>query len=216
VPSARSSSVLTPFISDNPPPLVRIIDFFKFVSDSCSYESIPIIHQDLYPAHSVDAEVSDSNHNMQDDLTGNDDAGQGAPLAEPIVPNLIGSGTTAQVRPSTVDQLTTAAPLGSGPPKKKRLVLASKRKQPAPFDQVTTELFPHHAPHCSLGLVAVKLVFGRIFKALQRLTQVVMINTSAEADTQPAKKLRAPSMKRMLTSKYVTILTCASLLVIFS
>jgi hypothetical protein len=112
----------------------------------------------------------------------------------------------AQVCPSTVNQLTTAAPLGSGPPKKKCLVLAFKHKQSAPFDQVTTELFPHHAPRCSLGLVAVKLVFRRLFEALQRLTQVAKINTSAGADTQPAKKLRASSMKRMLTSKYVTIL----------
>jgi hypothetical protein len=41
-----------------------------------------------------------------------------------------------------------------------------------------TKLFPHHAPHCSLGLVAVKLVFGHLFEALQRLTQAAQINTS--------------------------------------
>jgi hypothetical protein len=97
VPTARSSSVLTPFSSYNPPHLVWILDFFKFVSDPCSYESILIIHQDLYPAPPVDAEVSDSNHDEQDDPTGNDDGGQGAPSAEPIVPNLIGSSTAAQV-----------------------------------------------------------------------------------------------------------------------
>jgi hypothetical protein len=205
VPTARSSSVLTPFSSNNPAPLVRILDFFKFVSDPCSYEPILILHQDLYHARPVDVEVSDSNYDEQDDPTGNDDGGQRAPSAEPIVPNLIGFGTTVQVRPSAADQLTTAAPLGSGPPKKKRLVLASKCKQHAPSDQVTTELFLHHAPRCSLGLVAVKLDFGCLFEALQRLTRVVMINTSAGADTQPAKKLRAPSMKRMLTSKYVIV-----------
>jgi hypothetical protein len=49
----------------------------------------------------------------------NDDGGQGAPSAESIVPNLIGSGMAVQVHPSIVDQLTTAAPLGSGPLKKK-------------------------------------------------------------------------------------------------
>jgi hypothetical protein len=76
VPTAHSNSVPTPFNSDNPPPLVRILDFFKFVSDPCSYESTPIIHQDLYPACPVDAEVSDSNHDGQDDPTGNDDGGQ--------------------------------------------------------------------------------------------------------------------------------------------
>jgi hypothetical protein len=216
VPTAHSSSVLTPFSNDNPLPLVRILDFFKFVSDPCSYKSIPIIHQNLYPARSVDAEVSDSNHDGQDDPTGNDDGGQGAPSAEPIVPNLIGSDTAAQVHPSTTDQLTTAAFLGSSPLKKKRLVLASKRKQSVPSDQVTTELFSHHAPRCSLGLVAIKLIFGRLFKALQHLTQAATINTSARADTQPAKRLQAPSMKRMLVPKYVTVLTCALLLVNFS
>jgi hypothetical protein len=46
----------------------------------------------------------------------------------------------AQVLPST------AAPLGSGHPKKKRLVLVSMCKQLVSSDQVTTELFPHHAP----------------------------------------------------------------------
>jgi hypothetical protein len=95
----------------------------------------------------------------------------------------------------------------------KCLVLASKRKQPAPSDQVTTELFPHHAHHCSPGLVVVKLVFEHLFEALQRLTQAAVINTSVGADTQTAKRLRTPSMRRMLAPKYVTILTCALLLV---
>jgi hypothetical protein len=216
VPTAHSSSVPTPFSSDNPPPLVRILDFFKFVLDLCSYESIMIMHQDLYPARPVDAEVSDSNHNGQDDPTCNDDGGQGAPLTQPIVPNLIGSSTTVQVRPSAVDQLTSAAPLGSDPLKKKQLVLASKRKQHAPSDHVTTEVFPHHIPSCFPGLVAVRLVFRRLFEALQCPTQAAKIDTSAGADTQPAKRLRAPSMRKVLAPRYVTVLTCALLLVTFS
>jgi hypothetical protein len=120
--------MLTPFSSDNPPPLVRILDFFKFISDPCSYESILLIHQDLYPTRPVDPEVSNSNHDELDDPKGNDDGGQGAPSSEPIVPNLTGFGPAAQVHPSATNQLITVAPLGSGPPKKKRLVLASKRK----------------------------------------------------------------------------------------
>jgi hypothetical protein len=55
--------------------LVQILNFFTFVSDPCSYEPILIIHQDLYPARPVDVEVSDSNHDRQDDPTGNDDGG---------------------------------------------------------------------------------------------------------------------------------------------
>jgi hypothetical protein len=92
-----------PFSSDNSPPLVRILDLFKFISDPCSYESVLFIHQDLYPARPVDAEVSDSSHDGQDDPKGNDNGGQGAPPSEPTTPNPIGSGTAAQVRPSTTD-----------------------------------------------------------------------------------------------------------------
>jgi hypothetical protein len=118
----------TPFSGDNPPPLVRIHDSFKFISDPCSYESILFIHQDLYPAYPDDAELSDSSHNGQDDPKGNDDGGQGAPSSEPTAPNLNMSGMAAQVRSSIADQLTTATPLGSDPLKKKHLVLALKRK----------------------------------------------------------------------------------------
>jgi hypothetical protein len=159
VPTARPSSMPTPFSSDNPPPLLKILDFFKFISDPCSYEFVLLIRQDLYPACPVDAEVSDSSHNGQDDPKGNDDGGQVAPSSEPTAPNPIGSGMAAQVHPSAADQLTTAAHLGSGPSKKKRLVLASKCKQPVPYDQVTTELFLHHAPCSSPGLVEVKAYF---------------------------------------------------------
>jgi hypothetical protein len=62
VPTALPSSIPMPFSSDNPPSLVRILDFFKFSSDPCSYESVLFIHQDLYPARPVDAEVSNSSH----------------------------------------------------------------------------------------------------------------------------------------------------------
>jgi hypothetical protein len=213
VPTARFSSVSMPFNNDNPPPLVRILDFFKSISDSCSYESILIIHQDLYPARPVDAEVSDSTHDGQDDLTGNDDGGQGARSVESTVPHLIGPGTVAQVHRSVADQLTPAAPLGGGPSKKKCLVLASKRKQSAPSDQVTTEFFPHHVPRCSSGLVVVKIVFGRLFEALQHPTQAAKIDTSTGADIQPVKRLWVPPMRKMLAHMYVTVLTCALLLV---
>jgi hypothetical protein len=206
VSTAHPSSVPTPFNSDNPPPLVRIIDFFKSISDPCSYESVLFTHQDLCPARPVDAEVFDSSH----------DGDQGSPPSEPTAPNLIGSGMAAQVRPYTADQLTTAAPLGSGPPKKKRLVLASKRKHSAPFDQVITELFLHHAPCSPPDLVEVKLVFGHLFEALQYPAQDAQIDTSVGADTQPAKRLRAVPMRKMLVTSYIIVLTYALLLVTFS
>jgi hypothetical protein len=157
--------------------------------------------------------LSDNNHDGQDDPTGDDDGSRGAPSADPTVPNLIGSGMAAQVLPSAADQPTTAAPLGSGHSKKKCLMLVSKRKQHAFSDQVTTELFPHHAPRRSLGLVAAMLVFWHLFESFQCLTQANRTDTSAGADTQSAKRLWAPPMRRMLTSRYVTVLTCALLFV---
>jgi hypothetical protein len=55
VPTARPNSVLMPYSSNNPPPLVRVLDFFNSFLDPQSYQSILIIHQDLYPARPVDA-----------------------------------------------------------------------------------------------------------------------------------------------------------------
>jgi hypothetical protein len=108
--------------------------------------------------------LSNSNHDEQDDPTGDDDGGQGASSAEPTIPDLIGSGIAAQVLPFAADHLTTTVPLGSGHSKKRRLVLVSKREQPTSSDQVTTELFSYHAPRHSLGLVAARLVFWRLFE----------------------------------------------------
>jgi hypothetical protein len=118
-----------------------------------------------------------------------------------------------RVHPSDADQFTTTAPLGSGQLKRKLLVLIPKRKQPTPSDQVTTELFPYYVPRSPLGLVVVNLVFDRLFEAFQRPSQAAKTDTSVGADTQPAKRLRAPPMRRMLASRYVTILICALLFV---
>jgi hypothetical protein len=128
MPIARPISVPMLYSSNNPPPLKRVLDFFKYFPDQWSYESILIIHKDLYHACPIDAELFDSNHDGQDDPMGDDDGGHGTPSADPIVPNLIGSGMVTHVRPSAVDQPTTAAPLGSGHSKKKHLVLVSKHK----------------------------------------------------------------------------------------
>jgi hypothetical protein len=119
----------------------------------------------------------------------------------------------AQVLPFATDQLTTTAPLGSCDLKKKRLALVFKRKQPASSDQVTTELFSHHAPRRSLGLVVARLVFWCLFEAFQCLAQATKIDTSAGADTHPDKRLWAPPMRRMLMPRYMTVLTCALLFV---
>jgi hypothetical protein len=95
-------------------------------------------------------------------------------------------------------------------------VLVSKRKQPASSDQVTIEHFPHHAPRHSLGLVVIRPIFWCLFEVFQSLAQAARTDTSAGADTQPAERLRAPPMRRMLAPRYVTVLTCALLFVTLS
>jgi hypothetical protein len=112
--------------------------------------------------------------------------------------------------PSIADRLVPAAPLDGGQ-KRKRIILASKRKTTTSSDQVITELPSYHGSRNRLNLVAVNLIFGHLFEVFQHISQAVRTGTSAGADAQPAKKPRAPSMRRMLAPKYVIILTCTLL-----
>jgi hypothetical protein len=87
---------------------------------------------------------------------------------EPIAPNPTESSMAGDSHPSAVDQIT-AASLGNRQ-KKKNVLLVSKRKQPAPSaDQVTThiELHSYCGPRSPLDLVAIEIVFGRLFEAFQ-------------------------------------------------
>jgi hypothetical protein len=92
-------------------------------------------------------------------------------------------------------------------------MLASKRKTTTSFDQVITTLPSYHGSRNRLNLVSVNLAFGRLFEACQHISQAIRTDATAGADTQPAKKPRAPSMRRILASKYVMLLTCILLLV---
>ena len=167
--------------------------------------------QDLYPPHQVDVDLSDSTGDEQKQPAGDDVEGRGVPLAEPITSNPIGSDTAALVRPPVADPSISAAPLGGGQ-KRKRTILVPKRKTTTSSDQVIAELPSYHGSRNRLNLVAVPLAFGRLFEAFQHVFQAIRTGTSAGAETQPAKKLRAPSMRRMLVPKYVISLTCISLL----
>jgi hypothetical protein len=111
--------------------------------------------------------LSDSDNDGQIEPADDDAGGQGAPSTEPIAPNPIGSSMAEQICPSVADQTTTAIPSGSGQQKKKHVVLASKRKQPASSDQVITELPLYHGPRSPLDLVAVEFIFGCLFEAFR-------------------------------------------------
>jgi hypothetical protein len=209
VPIVRPDAVPLPFSSENPPPLVRVLFFLNLFLIDCLILSFK---QDLYPPHQVDADLSDSTGEDQEQPAGDDVEGHGVPLIEPITSNPIGSNMAALVRPPVADQSVSAAPLGGGQ-KRKCITLASKCKTTTYSDQVITELPSYHGYRNRSNLVVVNLTFGRLFEAFQHVSQAIRTDTMAGVDTQPAKKPRAPSMRRILAPKYVIILTCILLLV---
>jgi hypothetical protein len=189
--------------------LVRVLFFLNLSPIDCL---IPSFKQDLYSPHQVDADLSDSTGEDQKQPAGDDVEGHGVPLTEPITSNPIGSDMTALVCPPVADQSVFAAPLGGGQ-KRKRIMLAFKRKTTTSSDQVITEFPSYHGSRNRLNLVAVNLAFGRLFEAFQHVSEAIRTDTMVGADTQLAKKPRAPSMRMILASKYVIILTCILLLV---
>jgi hypothetical protein len=157
-------------------------------------------------------DLSDSIGEDQKQTAGDAVEGPGIPSIEPITSNPIGSNMAAPVCPPTADQPVSAAP-PSGGQKWKRIRLASKCKITTSSDQVITELPSYHSFRNRSNLVSVNLVFGRLFEAFQHISQAIGTDATAGADTQPAKKTRAPSMRRILAPRYVMLLTCILLLV---
>jgi hypothetical protein len=156
--------------------------------------------------------LSDSTGEDRKQTAGDDVEGPEIPLIEPITSTPIGSNMAAPICPPAADQPVSAAPL-SGGQKRKRIMLASKRKTTSSSDQVITELPSYHGSRSRLNLVSVNLAFGRLFEAFQHISQAVRTDATTGADTQPAKKTRAPSMRRILAPMYVMLLTCLLLLV---
>jgi hypothetical protein len=90
--------------------------------------------QDLYPNRGVDAELTDEDNIGQKEPVGDDAEGEGAHVVETLAPNPIRSSLMGESHPSAADQTTAAAPSGGGP-RKKHVVLKTKRKQgQAPAD----------------------------------------------------------------------------------
>jgi hypothetical protein len=209
VPTARPDAVPLPFSSENPPPLVRVLVLLNLSQINYLIRSVK---HNLYPPHQVDADLSDSTGENRNQTAGNDVEGPGIPLIKPIISNPIGSNMAAPVCPPAADQPVSAAP-SSGGQTQKRIRLASKCKITTSSDQVITELPSYHWSRNRSNLVSVNLVFGRLFEAFQHISQAIRTDATTGADTQPAKKTRAPSMRRILTPRYVILLTCILLLV---
>jgi hypothetical protein len=78
-------------------------------------------------------------------------------------------------------------------------------------DQVMTqiELPPYHRPRSPLDLVAIEIIFGRLFEAFRCTSQAAGTGSSIGGDTQPLKKKRAPMLRSILVPRYPIILYLA-------
>jgi hypothetical protein len=110
-----------------------------------------------------------------------------------------GDGGASSVEPTAHNLISSAiAPFAGGrghklPPP------ATKRSRLIPqIDQVMTqvELPPYCGPCSPLDLVAIEIIFGRIFKAFQQLSQA-----AATADDKPKKKMHHLPLKKVLAQK---------------
>jgi hypothetical protein len=116
-PTARPVILPLPYTNENPPPLVRITiilpTFFLII-----YIFLWLVTHGLYPDRQIDVALSDEDNAGPNDPVGNDVGddvgGNGAPSAETLAPNPIGSSSAGGTRPSAADQAIPTAPSGGG------------------------------------------------------------------------------------------------------
>jgi hypothetical protein len=92
---------------------------------------------------------------------------------------------------STVDQVLVVPP--SGRHGQKRLHATTRRSNSVPLaDQVMTqvELPPYCRPRSPLDSIAIEIIFGRIFKAFQRISQAAATSVASTDDNKPLKRFR--------------------------
>jgi hypothetical protein len=169
-------------------------------------------NQDLYPDWDIDVALSVQDNVGLNEPIGNDAEGNGAPSAETLAPNLIGSISVGETHPSAIDQVVPTAPSGDGQ-KKKCIVLGTKCKHDkAVDDQVIIELPPYRGTRSPLDIVVVEHTFGHLFEAFRHISQAARTNILAGDDALPSKRARAPSLKKLLVPKYVTALLAYSVI----
>jgi hypothetical protein len=104
---------------------------------------------------------------------------------------------------STVDQVLVVPP--SGRHGQKRLHATTRRSNSVPLaDQVMTqvELPPYCRPRSPLDSIAIEIIFGRIFKAFQRISQVAATSVASTDDNKPLKRFRQPPLKKVMVARY--------------
>jgi hypothetical protein len=71
---------------------------------------------------------------------------------------------------------------------RKRPPIAMRRSRPVPHvDQVMfqVELPTYHRTHSALDLVAIEIIFGRIFKAFRQMSQAIATGDAPAIDDKP-------------------------------
>jgi hypothetical protein len=63
------------------------------------------------------------------------------------------------------------------------------------------ELPPYRGPRSSLDLIAIEIILGRLFEAFRHTSYAAGTGTSIDSDIQPQKKMRQPSLKKILVPR---------------
>jgi hypothetical protein len=121
---------------------------------------------------------------------GDDAESEGASLVESITPGPIGSNAPVQTDPSAIDRAVLGAPSAGGPKWKRASTVPKSKQTKFLTDQVMIqiELPPYCRPRSPLDLVAIEIIFRRLFEAFRRTSQAIGTGSSAGGDTQPLKK----------------------------
>jgi hypothetical protein len=63
------------------------------------------------------------------------------------------------------------------------------------------ELPPYHGPRSPLDLVAIEIIFGRLFEAFRHASQAAGARTSIGGAAHPMKKTHGPPLKNVLVPR---------------
>jgi hypothetical protein len=77
---------------------------------------------------------------------------------------------------------------------------ATKRSKPihqVALVMIQVELPPYRGPHNPLDLVAIEIIFGRIFKAFRQISQATTADATAIDDDKALKRMHHPSLKKV-------------------
>jgi hypothetical protein len=126
----------------------------------------------------------------------------GVTSAETIAPGSINSVMSEQSKPYVADRVPAIVPSSSKCGCKHPPRITKQSKPITSVDQVMSqvELPPYHGPRSPLDLVAIKIIFGRIFEAFRQVSQVASAGVAAIEVDKPMKRAgHLPIRKALVT-----------------